>query len=346
MGSVKDLTVKQKPTKEKMGAGIFTFSDRYSVFDWGEMPDLIPSKGQVLATTGAFNFELLEEKGIKTHYKGLLFNGKPVNTDAITDPTNEMFIHLAYKPKVKNQDGRYQYEDLTKRKNFLIPLEIVFRNSIPIGSSLRKRYQPEDLGLKDTSWPDEEITLSQPMVEFSTKLEEQDRYLSQEEAYRISGLSEAKFEELRKIANQVNRELTYHASKRNFKHLDGKIECIFDRGEIAVADVTGTFDENRFSFEDTQISKEVLRQWYKNNDSNWYQEVISAKEQTKIEQVSDWTGLVSSKPRPIESQVKELVAKMYQAGANQWLNRDLFDAPKLSQVLEDLKQWKTEKNLQ
>jgi len=345
MGSVKDLTVKQKPTKEKTGAGIFTFSDRYSIFDWGEMPDLIPSKGQVLATTGAFNFELLEKKGIKTHYKGLIADGKSVKIDKITAPTNEMSIVLAHKPQVSNQDGKYQYEDLTKRNNFLIPLEIVFRNYVPIGSSLRKRYQPKELGLEDTSWREEEIKLSKPMIEFSTKLEEQDRYLSQEEAYRISGLSEGKFEELREIANQVNSELTDHAIKRNFKHLDGKIECIFDHGKVAVADVTGTFDENRFSFQDTQISKEVLRQWYKSNDNNWYQEVISAKEQARIDQVSDWKGLVSNKPRPIEPQVKELVANMYQAGANRWLDRDLFDAPNLSQVLEELQQWKIEKNL-
>lgn len=345
MGSVKDLMVKERPAKNTLGQGLFVFSDRYSIFDWGEMPDLIPSKGQVLAITGAFNFELLEKKGIRTHYKGLIANGKSVGIDEITAPTNKMSIAIAYKPKVYNRDGKYQYEDLTKRNNFLIPLEIVFRNYVPIGSSLRKRYTPEDFGLEEDSWPDEEIELSQPMIEFSTKLEKQDRYLSQEEAYRISGLSEAKFEELREIAAKVNRELTDHASTRNFKHLDGKIECIFDRGQIIVADVVGTFDENRFSFQGIQISKEVLRQWYKSNDKIWYKEVISAKEQARIDNVSDWTGLVSSKPRPIEPQVKELVANMYQAGANRWLDRDLFDAPTLSQVLEELKQWKTEKNL-
>jgi phosphoribosylaminoimidazole-succinocarboxamide synthase len=41
MGSVKDLEVIQKPTLTEMGIGRFVFSDRYSVFDWGEMPDHI-----------------------------------------------------------------------------------------------------------------------------------------------------------------------------------------------------------------------------------------------------------------------------------------------------------------
>jgi len=40
MGSVKDLEVLKRPTKGKMGLAWFRFSDRYSIFDWGEMPDL------------------------------------------------------------------------------------------------------------------------------------------------------------------------------------------------------------------------------------------------------------------------------------------------------------------
>ena len=42
MGSVKDLKTLQPATKSEYGQGIFSFSDRYSVFDWGEMPDTIP----------------------------------------------------------------------------------------------------------------------------------------------------------------------------------------------------------------------------------------------------------------------------------------------------------------
>ncbi|HAG08789.1 MAG TPA: phosphoribosylaminoimidazolesuccinocarboxamide synthase, partial [Desulfotomaculum sp.] len=36
MGSVKDLTVQEMPVENKSGRGRFLFSDRYSVFDWGE----------------------------------------------------------------------------------------------------------------------------------------------------------------------------------------------------------------------------------------------------------------------------------------------------------------------
>ena len=61
-----------------MGVGRFRFSDRYSVFDWGEMPDHIDGKGAALCLMGAYCFEQLEQKGVKTHYRGLVdASGKP-----------------------------------------------------------------------------------------------------------------------------------------------------------------------------------------------------------------------------------------------------------------------------
>ncbi|MGB8781199.1 MAG: phosphoribosylaminoimidazolesuccinocarboxamide synthase, partial [Candidatus Bathyarchaeia archaeon] len=77
MGTVKDLETIREPTQDSMGTGRFHFSDRYSVFDWGEMPDRIAGKGAALCLMGAYCFERLEEKGIRTHYRGLIAeNGK------------------------------------------------------------------------------------------------------------------------------------------------------------------------------------------------------------------------------------------------------------------------------
>ena len=59
MGSVKDLQIIKKPTQTAMGVGRFLFSDRYSVFDWGEMPDHIEGKGAALCLMGAYCFEQL-----------------------------------------------------------------------------------------------------------------------------------------------------------------------------------------------------------------------------------------------------------------------------------------------
>ena len=57
-GSVKDLV---GPVAVGENAGvIFEYSDSYSVFDWGRMPDLLTGKGDALAVLAAVIFEKLE----------------------------------------------------------------------------------------------------------------------------------------------------------------------------------------------------------------------------------------------------------------------------------------------
>ena len=68
MGSVKDLKIIKNPTFETPGEGLFTFSDRYSIFDWGGMPDHIDYKGESIALLGAYFFEKLDDLGF---YKSL-----------------------------------------------------------------------------------------------------------------------------------------------------------------------------------------------------------------------------------------------------------------------------------
>jgi phosphoribosylaminoimidazole-succinocarboxamide synthase len=58
-GSVKDLL---GPVQVPSGpAIIFEYSDAFSVFDWGRMPDLLPHKGEALAILAAHLFERLED---------------------------------------------------------------------------------------------------------------------------------------------------------------------------------------------------------------------------------------------------------------------------------------------
>ena len=101
MGSVKDLQVIKKPTPQAMGVGRFQFSDRYSVFDWGEMPDHIEGKGAALCLMGAYCFEQLEKKGVRTHYKGLVENDKAVKVSELKQPSSVMEVALVnvYRPK-------------------------------------------------------------------------------------------------------------------------------------------------------------------------------------------------------------------------------------------------------
>ena len=44
MTSVKEFRVEEPATADDLGRGAFVFTDDYSVFDWGKMPDAIPNK--------------------------------------------------------------------------------------------------------------------------------------------------------------------------------------------------------------------------------------------------------------------------------------------------------------
>lgn len=62
-GSVKDLKgpVRARVGSESVAAVIFDYTDAYSVFDWGKMPDPLPRKGEALAVLAADWFEKLEK---------------------------------------------------------------------------------------------------------------------------------------------------------------------------------------------------------------------------------------------------------------------------------------------
>ncbi|RQG95215.1 phosphoribosylaminoimidazolesuccinocarboxamide synthase [Natrarchaeobius chitinivorans] len=350
MTSVKEFRVEEEPTADSLGRGAFVFTDDYSVFDWGKMPDRVPEKGASLCTMGAYNFELLEDAGIPTHYRGVVerdagrdratsnANAKSEDAEVVAleeadAPPIEMAIELTQVPDLPNDGREYDYDHYhdAAGENYLIPLEIVFRNRVPEGSSLRRRTDPSDHGLDRDGWPADAVDLEEPIVEFSTKYEESDRYLESEETDQIAGLADVG--ELESLARDVNRLVTEQAESAGLDHQDGKIECLYVDGEIRVADVVGTFDENRFSYEGTQLSKEVLRQYHKRTQPSWVQAVEAAKAEAKREGVADWRSLCAEGPDPLEDDVLSVARDMYCAGTNAYTQREFFDAPPLSSAV-------------
>ncbi|MFQ3295367.1 MAG: phosphoribosylaminoimidazole-succinocarboxamide synthase [Halobacteriales archaeon] len=334
MTSVKEFRVSQAPTPDELGAGAFNFTDAYSVFDWGPMPDAIPEKGASLCSMGAFTFESLEDAGVPTHYRGVIEDGEVVSLDATSEPPNEMAIDLTQVPDLPQDDRDYDYEAFHEAggRNYLIPLEVVFRNHVPVGSSLRRRTAPADHGLDVAEWPAEGVALEEPIVEFSTKYEESDRYLDRAEANRIAG--RASLDDLEGVARRVNRAITDRAEAVGMTHLDGKIECLYFDGEIRVADVAGTFDENRFRDDGTQISKEVLRQYHKRTQPAWVDAVEAAKTTAKERDVANWKSLCDRTPDPLSDSVIRTAADLYRSGTNRYIGRRVFpEAPSLGDAV-------------
>jgi len=350
MGSVKDLEVIRKPTRDVMGIGRFHFSDRYSVFDWGEMPDHIDGKGAALCLMGAYCFEHLEKKGVKTHYRGLVdANGKVVKFSELKQPSSIMEVSLVnvYKPQTSVVNGKivHDYSVYTPNlKNCLIPLEIIYRNGLPEGSSVFKRLQQgkislEDLGLDHYPKPGEQ--LAKPIFDVSTKLEETDRYLSWAEAQRIAGLTDQELNNVKATLLKADETITEVASKAGLKNEDGKIELAFDnKRKLMIVDVVGTLDECRFTYDGVHVSKEVARQFYKKTD--WYTDLEQAKKAAEAKGIQDWKALCKSQPPKLDAQLKAIISEMYMAAADEMTNRKLFDAPKLSEVIAKYKDYMKE----
>ncbi|MEM0215736.1 MAG: phosphoribosylaminoimidazolesuccinocarboxamide synthase [Archaeoglobaceae archaeon] len=327
MGSVKDLIVLRSPNGG-LGEGIFEFSNRYSVFDYGEMPDKIEGKGASLCLISAYFFEKLEKIGIKTHYDGLIEDSRVKRLDELSSATNKMKIKLVRVLRPKGRD----YSIFSREKaNFLIPLEIIYRNKIPEGSSLLRRIasgevKPEDFGLKEVK---PNMKLEKPIVDFSTKLEDVDRYLSYEEAKKISGLSDEEFEKLKEIVLKVDDLITAEVSKAGLENEDGKIELAFDdKREFMVVDAVGTPDECRFSFEGFEVSKEILRGYYKRTE--WYERIKIHKGK------ENWREIVGVPPK-LNPEVKKSVSELYMALCNEITKRKFFDVPKLRAVVRELR---------
>ena len=313
MGSVKDLIVQKPATESEPGVGIFEFTDDYSVFDYGKMPDVIPKKGEALCRMAAYNFEELDKIGIKSHFRKLV-SGNEMEVD---------LVQVLFPQKGELKEGM---------SNYLVPLEVIFRNSLPDGSSVFKRLAkgsttPEQLGLSSMPKPGEKP--EKPIMDVSTKLEPTDRYLDWKEAAEISKMSEQEIGGLKEKAKQINGFLTKKAEEIGLEHADGKVEFALNlEREPVLIDVCGTLDENRFLWNGTHVSKQILRDYYKTTP--WY-EVI---EREKAEGKGHGEFTV---PEKLPEDLIEITANMYKSVCEAWTGEKTFGAPALEEVMESYK---------
>jgi phosphoribosylaminoimidazole-succinocarboxamide synthase len=206
--STKDLTVLVEPTAERSGIGVFEFTDDYSIFHFGKLPDRIPDKGEACCRIAAFNFDLLAAAGVSVHHRGFR-------------PPNRMEFDLFRRldPQVRPlhpDDG-----------NHLVPLQVIFRNTIPDGSSVLRRLRLGRLTLADlglTAPPVPGTELAAPVIEYTTKLEEIDRFVPRAEAGRIGGLSDEQLTELERLTRLIDEVITERAHTVGLLHADGKVE--------------------------------------------------------------------------------------------------------------------------
>lgn len=338
MGSVKDLNVIKDPRTGESGIGRFIFSDRYSVFDWGRMPRDIKDKGKALCITGAWFFDRLKEAGIKTHYIGAVENGRTMGLGELAEPVNEIEVKLYRVLKPELKDESYDYSIYKGEKgNFLIPLEVIYRNMLPAGSSVFRRLDEgsithEDLGLSEKPSPGQ--SFPEPLLDVSTKLEPSDRYISWNEAKQMASLSDEELRSIKAILKKVNSIITESAAAMGLENCDGKIELAFDEDRNpVVVDVIGTPDECRFTYEGLPVSKEVARIYYR--QTPWFRQVKEAKKKHGI----NWKENVKDSPPPVPERFNELLSGIYLSFTNGLTGKKWFNTPPLKELLEELKEF-------
>jgi len=322
LGSVKDLKVIKKASENSFGTGIFSFTDDFSVFDYGKMPEKISGKGEALCRMASYNFEKISELNLFSHFEEFIAPNK----------MKVKLVQVIYPQKRK----------LTKKdSNYLIPLEVVFRNMLPEGSSLLSRFRkgtatPEQYNL--TSIPEPNQFFDKPILEFFTKLEPTDRLLTEKEAMELSALNEKELIEVKDFALKVNNFLNKKAESLNLVHADGKIELAFSpERKLILVDVFGTLDENRFLFKGIHVSKQVARDYY--NTTPWKKELTKAMSEGKTKE--DWPA-----PPEMPSKLLELISEFYLSTAQQWIGENFASARKLEKVVLEYKELKEKNNWQ
>ena len=325
---------------------LFEFSNRYSIFDWGEMPDEIPRKGEALNLMGQAFFKFLEdkknwanlfsesdiqkrfdseclvnlEKSVsfqKLKESGLSHHGilsDSIQVDAFMQVKK---IHIE-RPRLLN--GVYEYSAYQKNlTHTLVPLEVIFRLGLPEGNSLSKRLQDDSEWMSYGHEKDPGFGLLQkPIVDFSTKLEKGDRYLNYGEAQKIAGMTSLEFQNLKDLTLLVGIQLYFFHQKMGLDLWDGKIEWAFGenhKGErhFILVDSIG-LDEMRLKLNGSSFSKEFLREYYKS--TSWFKSLEIAKKEYKNDFKSHCLNVLKEKPLPLDFQTLKKVEEVYLGYAN------------------------------
>jgi phosphoribosylaminoimidazole-succinocarboxamide synthase len=343
-GSVKN--VRGEVSAESL---VFEFSDRYSVFDWGEMPDQLDEKGKTLSIMGKSFFKYL---GDSANWEGL-FSSEIIKQTFSSDYLSALSQSEIYKRycaqglnhhavlddefntpylKVKNIsiirppfDGvNYHYEAYTdKPVHALVPLEVIFRLGLSQGNSLPKRLGSDLSKWKTFGFNEipEAGLLKTPIIDFSTKLERGDRYLDYSEAQKISGMNECEWIELQQMTNLIALNLFRFHHDLGLELWDGKIEVGFIPGSngnrsFMLVDSIG-IDELRLLYKGKSFSKEFLRETYKG--SAWFLNLEAAKKDVLVVG-GDFKEVCLSKynssPLKLNPEVKARAEAVYKSYSN------------------------------
>lgn len=233
---------------------LFAFSHRISVFDVGALPEGIEGRAESLTIFARAVAEHLALKGIPQAYDSKLSK-----------------LHSAFVQRRVSHPRVDSKSEATADRKVFVPLEIIVRWGVPVGSSLVKK-DPERYVVGSR--------FDKATVDFTTKLEAQDRPLTRSEAASLcpDGLG---IEEVESFVLHVASHVQEFFRSKGLEIWDAKFEIGFDlesRSLFLVDAVTP--DEIRLTlkgFDRVPLSKELLRFWLR--QTPWFDEVVRRKAQ-------------------------------------------------------------------
>jgi phosphoribosylaminoimidazole-succinocarboxamide synthase len=244
----------------------FRFTNDISVFD-KHIPSAIPHKGETLARTAAYWFELCSRLGVPHHYLSL------------AGPTAMRVKRVQVVPKPSTLGPH--------PKNYLVPLELIVRYYL--AGSMWDRVKAGKVASEALGFPKGKtltygLPLPEPHFEVTTKLEPVDRLLTTAEALSLSALEPSQLESIRETILRVDAAMQKEIGPRGLLHVDGKKEFAVDaEGTLMVVDTFGTADEDRFWDQaaydrgrQVDFSKEFVRQHYRT--TGYYDALVKARE--------------------------------------------------------------------
>lgn len=229
---------------------VFLFTDQWSAFDTGPHQQIIPGKAQAVCACAVRSAQIAKQVGVPTHFI------EQIGPTAILVQ------------EVQRITSRHL---TTNDQNCVVPAEWISRFQVA-GSIHRDfangRKKPTDFGFPTDDLPAVGTPFPCAVHQFTTKFEEVDRELSNEQAYALTGLTPKDAAEYWGMIDRLNGAISLALFQAGFAHIDGKMECLLGPGRTKmIGDVFGTPDEDRFCPRDklrqgeiAHYSKEYLRE--------------------------------------------------------------------------------------
>lgn len=192
----------------------------------------------------------------------------------------------------------YDYSSYNKANNFVIPLEYIIRFGVTSGSSILRKFKSLqgsskqdyliELGVNNdlNSWD----IFKQPIFDFTTKYEPDDRNISRQEAALISSLDGKNFSKSIMLSYFASYLVRHTFNQMGLFLWDLKWEIAKENNDLVFVDTIDTdsvratlkIQKNGGDFF-VHFNKQAMRDYYKIMHSNWYDAILESKKIASIE---------------------------------------------------------------